>query len=107
MTSRLSSSSSSSGVRIWLSRICDSSRNWTTSWPCSARSALDQPSYCLSSRRVALPAHVRELEGLALVVGDLEALELVVEQDLLQLGLLLDVALRLPCVTLYSGGLAM
>jgi hypothetical protein len=42
---------------------------------------------------VALPAVVGQLEGAAGVVGHLHALELVAEQDVLELGLLLDVAL--------------
>ena len=44
---------------------------------------------------VALPARLGELERLAVVVGDVEPLELVAEQDLLELGVLLDVALAL------------
>src|SRR4051812_1412832 len=47
----------------------------------------------LAQARVLLPARLGELERLVVAVEDLDAVELVGEQDLLELGLLLDVAL--------------
>ena len=63
------------------------------SWPWSARSALAQPSYCLSRRVYFCQRASVSLNWRAVAVEDLELLELVREQDLLELGLLLDVAL--------------
>ena len=45
-----SARSRASTVATCSSSSADSSRNVTTSWPCSARSDDAQPSYCLSSR---------------------------------------------------------
>src|SRR5439155_26132313 len=50
----------------------------------------------LEQAREALPARVGELERLAVAVGDVELVELVREQELLELGLALDVALVAP-----------
>ena len=61
----------------------------------------------LEQASVLLPARLGELELAAVAVEDVELLPLVIEQELLELGLLLDVELLAPCVTLYSGGLAM
>jgi hypothetical protein len=55
----------------------------------------------------ALPARLGELELLAVAVEHLDLLELVAEQDVLELGLALDVAVLLSAGQRYSGGLAM
>ena len=61
--------------------------------PNSAFSAAPQPSYCLSRRRYRCQRLSVSLNVVPAGVGDHDAVELVAEQDLLELGLLLDVAL--------------
>ena len=116
-------SSTRSSVR-WASPFWDSVRTWrrrpSTSVICSSSSrssctnATIAVSVCRPQRRgpalvllqqpgKALPAGVRELELLAVVVEDLDLLELVAEQDVLELGLALDVAVLAP---LAQGGTA-
>src|SRR5215218_1477045 len=51
------------------------------------------PLVLLAQARVLLPARLGELERLVVAVEDLDAVELVREKDLLELGLLLDVSL--------------
>ena len=70
-----------------------SSRKSSSSCPSSARSVVDQPSYCLSSRPKRCQRVSVSLSSLPSRVEDDDLLELVAEQDLLELGLLLDVAL--------------
>src|ERR1035441_6982182 len=53
------------------------------------------PLVLLEQPGEALPPRLGELERLALAIGDLELLELVAEQDVLQLGLALDVPMLL------------
>src|SRR5688572_2012920 len=56
----------------------------------------------LQQPAVLLPAGVREAEGVALAVGDVELLELVAQQDLLELRLLLDVDVLLARLDLVE-----
>ena len=56
----------------------------------------------LQEPAVLLPARVREAEGAAVAVGDLELLQLVAQQDLLELGLLLDVDVLLARLDLVE-----
>ena len=77
------------------------------SCPYSARSVDDQPSYCFSSREKRCQRASVSLNCVAVAVEDDDLLELVGEQELLELGVLLDVALAGALLELYSGGLAM
>src|SRR3981081_431708 len=98
---RASSSIAASALIACSSSIEDSSRNWTISWPCAARSDDAQPSYCFSNREKRCQ---RVSVSLNWVPWGSE-LPHVWEQDLLEFGVLLDVALARALLELVEGRL--